>query len=169
VLAAGADAVLIREDALPIGVPEGPDVFLHARIQCAAELAHARGHGLHLPGGADPAAVRAHFSGRLSQSCHSVEEVRAALAAGVDLVLLSPIWAPGSKPDDARPTLGPGVFAGLRGTPVLALGGVDAARVPQAAATGAFGVAAIGAFFGPDADPAAFVAAVRAAYSTDQL
>jgi thiamine-phosphate pyrophosphorylase len=169
VLAAGADAVLIREDVLPDGLPEGPQVFVHARIPDAVALARAHEHGLHLPGGADPAAVRARFRGRLSQSCHSVEQVRAALAAGVDLALLSPIWAPGSKAGDVRPTLGPAVFETLRGLPALALGGVDASRVPQAAAAGAFGVAAIGAFFGSAADPAAFVTAVRRAYSTDQL
>jgi thiamine-phosphate pyrophosphorylase len=132
-------------------------------------VARARGYGLRLPGNTDPAAVRDGFRGLLSQSCHTVAEVRAALAAGVDLVLLSPIWAPGSKPGDVRPTLGPAVFDALRDAPVLALGGVDASRVPQAAAAGAFGVAAIGAFFGSAADPTAFMAAVRRAYSTDQL
>ena len=178
-LAAGADAVLIREDALPAGLPDGPRIFLHARLPDAVDVARARGHGLHLPsrtgapahGGPDaydPRAVRARFDGPLSVSCHSADAARGALAAGADLALLSPVWPPGSKPDDTRPPLGPSVFTTLRGLPVLALGGVDAMRAAAAAAHGAHGVAAIGALFGPDADPAAFVAAVRRAYSADQ-
>jgi thiamine-phosphate pyrophosphorylase len=164
-LDAGVDAVLLREDALPAGLPVGPRVFVHARIPDAVGIARAHGHGLHLPDGVDVAAIRGSFAGPLSCSRHSPDAAREALDAGADLVLLSPIWPPGSKPDDARPTLGLDAIRAVRGLPVLALGGVTAARVAYVAEAGARGVAAIGAIFGRTADPAAFVTAVRSAYS----
>ena len=72
---------------------------------------------------------------------------RAAAAAGFELCTLAPIFPPGSKPGDTRPTIGiPGLSvacAGVPGFPVLALGGVAPHRVAPLLAAGAHGIAGI--------------------------
>lgn len=149
-LDAGLPAVLVREPALPDDLlpvlARAPErAWLHARMPGAAALAAAMGFGLHLPGDADPAWWRARFPGRLGRSCHAPAEARAALAAGLDHAFLSPIWAPTSKPGDRRAPLGPEALDGLART--VALGGVTPARVGEALAHGAAGVAVLGGIF----------------------
>lgn len=84
-------------------------------------------------------------AGRLvSRAVHDATE--AEEARGCDLALVSPVFRPGSKPDDTRPLLGAdGVarLAAVAGVPAFALGGVDAARAGQLA--GVAGAAVIGA------------------------
>ena len=159
-LDAGLDIVVVREPTLPplgLLLPYGDRVVLHARMPGAVEAALRHGFGLHLPdGGTLPPGVRPR---RLGRSTHSVTDARRALAEGADYAVLSPIWPPGSKPDDTRPTLGPAVFAEVA---AVALGGVTPERAREAIAAGAAGVAAMGAIFGGD-DPAAAVRAFRAA------
>jgi thiamine monophosphate synthase len=161
-LESGVDRVVVREDVLPDEIldlaPEWSDrLVLHARMPGADVVAGSLDMGLHLPGGADVAAWRRRFRGPLGYSAHSVEEARAARAAGADHVFLSPIWAPTSKPDDRRPTLGPGV---LREVPAVALGGVTVARIAEC--SGAAGVAVLGGLFGAE-DIGAAARAFRAA------
>lgn len=164
--AAGLPALLVREATLPEVLLDLPlRLLLHARMPGAIEVARARGLGLHLPSGADVAATRARFDGWLGVSCHSPDEVRAARAAGADHALLSPIWAPTSKPLDRRPPLGPEALAGLDG--VIALGGVTPARVGSCLRAGAAGVAVLGGIFGA-ADVGAAVRAYLAAVQKAQ-
>jgi thiamine-phosphate pyrophosphorylase len=118
----------------------------------AREMAMKLGLGLHLRGSDDPAredvrTARARHPFLLGASTHSAEEARAALRAGADYVLLSPIWPSPSKPDDARMPLGAEVFDALRGLPVLALGGLTPDRLALARSNGAWGGAAMGALF----------------------
>lgn len=161
VLDAGAPGALVREDAVPAGLPDDPRLILHARMPGAEALATAHGWGLHLPGAADVAEVRARFSGPLGYSAHSPAEADAALAAGADWAFLSPIWAPASKPGDARPPLGPAALGPRR----YALGGVAPGRVAACLDAGAAGVAVLGGIWGAE-DPAgavrAYLAAIRA-------
>src|SRR5262249_21887656 len=67
----------------------------------------------------------------VSAAAHSLEELRAA--NGCDVLLLSPVYSPGSKPGDARPRLGPQGFERLARaaapTACFALGGLTSARV----------------------------------------
>lgn len=73
---------------------------------------------------------------------HDLEEIRAAEAAGVRLVFLSPVYPTRSHPH--APVLGPERFAALaRETrlPVVALGGMDAERATTL--SGAYGWAGI--------------------------
>lgn len=67
----------------------------------------------------------------LSAAVHDHREVRAA--AGADAFLVSPVFPPGSKPGDSRPTLGPEGFGELvrlaSPTPCVALGGITPERV----------------------------------------
>ncbi len=127
-------------------------IVLHDRMPGAREIAVTLGLGLHLRGSDDPAradvrTARARHPFLLGASTHSPEEARAALRAGADYVLLSPIWPSPSKPDDARPPLGAEVFDALRGLPVLALGGLTPERLSLARSNGAWGGAAMGALF----------------------
>lgn len=171
-LDAGLPAVLVREPALPdallpvlAGAPGR--AWLHARMPGAAAVAAAMGFGLHLPGDADPVWWRARFPGRLGRSCHAPAEARAALAAGLDHVFLSPIWPPTSKPDDRRAPLGPAALHRLPRT--VALGGVTPERVGEALAHGAAGVAVLGGIFAKT-DVAAAVRAYSAALASyDQI
>jgi thiamine-phosphate pyrophosphorylase len=164
---AGWPAVLLREKA---DLDEG---WRRAANQAArlglAVLVHADTPGaradpggwpLHLP------STGPHHPAAWGRSCHSAAALDRAFAEGARYALLSPIWAPGSKPGDARPPLGPAALvAAAAGRPVLALGGVDAPRLGELAAVGAWGAAVLGALAGPDPGPAAaaLCAAWRAA------
>lgn len=87
-------------------------------------------------------------------------EADGAAGMGADYWSIGPVYATGNKPD-AGPPIGP---AGLRqlasrapaGMPVVAIGGITAARVAEVRTAGAIGVAVIGALFGePDVAAAA--------------
>ncbi len=121
----------------------GAPLFVNGRLDVALLV----GAHLHLPaGGLTPSDVRPLLpSGRLvSLAVHDAAEAR--LAEGADLALVSPVYAPGSKPGDTRAPLGPEGFRSLADAlpcPALALGGVN----PERAATlrGAAGFAVISA------------------------
>ncbi len=99
----------------------------------------------------------------LGASAHSVDEVAAAAAAGLDYVHLAPIDAPLSKAA-TRPALGLGVLAQACGHPirVLAQGGVTAESAGGMLAAGAAGVAVSGAILMAD-DPGAATRRLRQA------
>jgi thiamine-phosphate pyrophosphorylase len=71
----------------------------------------------------------------ISAAVHTEAEL--AEVRGCDVVLLSPVFAPGSKPDDARPPLGPEGFSRLvqRASPLpcFALGGMTPGRLESLA------------------------------------
>ncbi len=129
----------------------GPAVTLVVNGRLDVALA-AGADGVHLPAAGLPAdllrAAAARRGARIlvGRSTHRLEEVAAAAAEGVDYVTFGPVWATPSKAPYGPPA---GVEALARaaavGVPVLALGGVTAERVPEVAAAGAHGVAAIGA------------------------
>jgi thiamine monophosphate synthase len=162
--AAGWPAVLLREKAdldeawrpaAARAAALGLQIIVHADNPGAR--ADPGGWPLHLPAGGP------HHPAAWGRSCHSAAALDRAFAEGARYALLSPIWAPGSKPGDARPPLGPAaLISAAAGRPVLALGGVDAARLGQLAAAGAWGAAVLGALATPDPGPAA--AALRAAW-----
>ncbi|MEZ5989186.1 MAG: thiamine phosphate synthase [Planctomycetota bacterium] len=96
-----------------------------------------------------------------SASVHDEAELERAVAAGADYVLASPVH-PVRKA--GRPSGAPLGLLGLEALvraapiPVLALGGVTPARLPEILATGVHGVAAMSGI-GDAADPGAAVAA----------
>lgn len=118
-------------------------LFINGRLDVALLV----GAHLHLPAGSLRAEdVREHLpTGRLlSVAVHDEEE--AARAEGADLALVSPVFAPGSKPGDTRPTLGPEGYRRLAARlpcPALALGGITVERARQL--EGAAGYAVISA------------------------
>ncbi len=126
----------------------GVAVILHARTPGGARLAVELGLGLHLPSRVDPRPWRARIRGLLGASCHDRGELERA-SGFCDYATLSPIYAPRSKPEDARPTIGlAGLAEACRGLelPVLALGGIAPGRVAPCLEAGAWGVAGIGSF-----------------------
>jgi 8-oxo-dGTP diphosphatase len=81
-------------------------------------------------------------------SCHNVEEIRHAIAVGVDYITLSPVLPTSSHPDAL--SLGWDGLAELLAIcsmPVFALGGVDDRHLAQAKLAGAFGIAGISAWW----------------------
>ncbi|MCI0483799.1 MAG: thiamine phosphate synthase [candidate division NC10 bacterium] len=86
----------------------------------------------------------------LGISTHSVEEARAAEAAGADYIGFGPVFPTASKAG-TRPTVG---VDGIRmvkaavALPVLAIGGITLERVPEVVHAGADGVAVISAIVG---------------------
>lgn len=128
----------------------GAPLFINRRLDVALLL----GAHLHLPAsGLAVADVRPHLPGRLvSLAVHGAHEAQ----AGADLALVSPVFPPGSKPDDTRPPLGVAGFHALAATlpyPAFALGGID----PWSARglRGAAGLAAISGVLRAEAPAAA--------------
>ncbi len=104
--------------------------------------------GVHLPRDADVAAVRRRLgrAALIGFSAHNGEEAAVAAAGGADYVTLSPIFASSSKPGYGPPLGLDGLaqVAAAVSLPVVALGGVTAARVSDCLAAGAAGVAVMG-------------------------
>jgi thiamine-phosphate pyrophosphorylase len=108
----------------------GAQLAINSRLDVALLV----GANLHLPvDGPRPAEVRPLLpAGRwITAAVHSEAEL--AEAAGCDAVLLSPVFAPGSKPGDTRRPLGPEGFERLARyaapLPCFALGGMTPARL----------------------------------------
>ena len=154
-LPAGAGVILRH-----FGRPEARDTALRLReattsagvlflIAADPELVAAVGaDGLHLPHGwlETPPAIPPGW--RLSAACRSREALARAEAVGVEVVFVSPVFFPGGR-SGARPGMTPlgreGLAALVRSTrlPVIALGGLDAARILTLRGSGARGAAAV--------------------------
>lgn len=162
--AAGVDGVQVREKRLDDAdllalvratrelLPAATAVLVNGRLDVALA---AGADGVHLPAGGLPVAPLRAWAGRLGRrplvgrSTHTLGEVAAARDEGVDYVVFGPVFA---TPGKGEPVGLAALAAAARlGVPVLALGGVDAARVAAAVAAGAHGVAAIRAFASPAA------------------
>jgi thiamine-phosphate pyrophosphorylase len=134
--------------------------FVNGRLDVALLV----GAHLHLPSHSyGPSDVRPHLpAGRwVSVAVHGPGDV--ARAQGADLALVAPVFAPGSKPNDARPPLGPAGFLALARAlpcPAFALGGLGPETAP--ALPGALGFAAISSVLRA-ADPKRAAAAILAA------
>ncbi len=128
-------------------IESGVPVIIHWRCPRAEALIATHGVvGLHLPASEAPSAFRSRVRGLLGQSVHSIAAAKQAEAEGCDYLMISPIFAPGSKPGDTRPTLGlEGLAAVCRAVrvPVLALGGVGPADETPCRSAGAWGVTGI--------------------------
>ena len=123
-------------------------IVVNDRVDIA--LAHGA-DGVHLKGSSVPASrVRDHVGDDwiVGRSIHGLDEGRTVTAAGgLDYVLLGTVFATASKP--AGSSLGAAALrqaAAALPVPVLAIGGVTLERMPELAASGAAGAAAIGLF-----------------------
>lgn len=155
-LAVGCRWVSLREKDLPaaerlallrrlraLARPVGAIVTVHADLEAAAEA-----DGLHLAAGGDPEAARQQLgpSALIGVSCHSGDEVDAAVAASADYVTLGPLAPTASKPG-YEPTLSPaeaGAIARRHPGRVIALGGIEPDLLPGLVAAGFVGAAVMG-------------------------
>ena len=159
---AGLEAVVVRE----LDLPDEERLQLTSRIaRTGALVTTARtwlehADGVHLSANQPGADARpAPFHGR---SCHNDDEVRRAVAEDASYLTISPVAATASKPGYGPPIGAAGVrrAAELAGAvPVFALGGVDAENAMAMRASGAYGVAVMGAVMRAD-DPALAVARI---------
>ncbi|QJE74449.1 thiamine phosphate synthase [Aerophototrophica crusticola] len=122
--------------------PAGAQLTVHGDLDAARAC-----DGVHLGAGGDVTAARDLLGpgALVGVSCHTVDAVRRAAAAGADYVTLSPIFLTDSKPGYG-PALGPGALRGAAaiGVPVLALGGVGVATAAACREAGAAGLAVMG-------------------------
>lgn len=91
----------------------------------------------------------------LGLSTHSVEQARAAHAAGADYIAVGSMFPTATKPDFEL--VGPGLIRKLRAeirTPLIGIGGITPANVAEVIHAGADGVAVIAAVCAAE-DPAA--------------
>ncbi|GIE33449.1 thiamine-phosphate synthase [Actinoplanes italicus] len=150
-----AAAYALAVAAVQICRPVGTTVLVNDSLGVALA---AGADGVHL--GADDLPVAA--ARRVSRpsliigaTCRAPEAARAAVADGATYLGVGPAF-PTSTKDGLPPPLGPAAIAAVAesvpGTPVLAIGGITAERVPQLAV---HGIAAVSAFA---ADPKGAVA-----------
>jgi thiamine-phosphate pyrophosphorylase len=150
-----AAAYTLAAAAVDICRPLGTTVLVNDSLGVALA---ARADGVHL--GADdlPIAAARRVAGPdliIGATCRTPETARAAVADGATYLGVGPAF-PTSTKDGLPPPLGPAAIAAVAdavpGTPVLAIGGITAERVPLLAV---HGIAAVSAFA---ADPKGAVA-----------
>lgn len=167
VLGAGGRWVSLREKDLPADeqiilarqlLQRMRAVGARLSVHGAAKLAALAGaDGVHLPSGSDPAAARALLGPQklIGVSIHTVPEAEAIDPAHVDYALAGPAFETASKPGYGPEIGRKGLAEIVRAArvPVLAIGGINAARVAELIAAGAAGVAVMGGVM-RSADPA---------------
>jgi thiamine-phosphate pyrophosphorylase len=156
------EQILLARALLPRAHANGAKLVMHAD---AALAARAGADGVHLSSGGDAAASRAMMGPErmVGISIHTVPEAAAINPAQVDYVLAGPAFETASKPGYG-PEIGRKGLAEIAQAarvPVLAIGGVNAARLGELIAAGAAGVAVMGGVMRA-ADPAQEVAALIA-------
>jgi thiamine-phosphate pyrophosphorylase len=138
----------VVEDARRAADGTAARIVVNDRVDIALA---AGAHGVHLRADSMPASrirdiVPASFL--IGRSVHSRREAEDAAAdGGPDYLIFGTVFESASKPDN--PPAGPDMLADVisaTALPVLAIGGVTAARAGDVAAAGAAGLAAIGLF-----------------------
>jgi thiamine-phosphate pyrophosphorylase len=148
------EQILLARSLLAVVHAQGGKLMLHGEAALAQD---AGTDGLHLPAGRDAAAARA-LIGRdkiLGVSIHTVTEAERIDPAHVDYVLAGPAFETPSKPGYG-PEIGRKGLADIARAcrvPVLAIGGINAARLGELLAGGAAGAAVMGGIMRA-ADPA---------------
>jgi thiamine-phosphate pyrophosphorylase len=177
--AAGCRWVSLREKDLPAAEqskllgelvtrarPFGACVTLHGDPELARA---ANAGGVHLPAGGDATTARRLLgAGALvGLSVHSAEEARNVDSSAVDYVIAGPVFPTPSKPGygSALGSEGLGDIVKVSRVPVIAIGGVTPANLPDCIRAGAAGVAVMGGVMRLD-DPAAQIRALIIALNT---
>src|SRR5262249_19838821 len=153
------DVRLTRGTATRVVVNDRLDVAL----ACGADGVHLRGDSV--PSQAARSIAPPGFL--IGRSVHHEQEAKAA-AASVDYLVAGTVFPTSSKPGLTQ-------WLGVEGlaricrsvaVPVLAIGGITADRLPNVAAAGAAGIAAIGLFASEPRSLADVVAEVRSAWTS---
>ncbi len=179
-LRAGVRAVQLREKDLPtrdlyhlaekllvLTRAAGAALLLNDRVDVAMALG---ADGVHLTRRSLPPKETRDLVGPIKLigiSCHSLADVREAVDGGADFVVLGPIFETPSKAAFGPPLTTRALRQARAAAPlpVLAIGGINQARIPDVMANGADGVAVVSAVMGaPDPGAAAseLLAAVAA-------
>jgi thiamine-phosphate pyrophosphorylase len=166
------DLYQLAEKFLPVTRAAGAALFINDRVDMAMALS---ADGVHLTRRSLPPREARDLVGPeklIGVSCHSVADVREAEAGGADFVVLGPIFETPSKAPFGPP-ITTAVLRQVRAAtalPILAIGGINAARIPEVLAAGADGVAVISAVMASP-DPGAAAAELLAAWrgATRQL
>jgi len=157
-LAGGCRWVSLREKDLPEDeqVPLARTLCRLAHKSSARLLLHGKASlaklagadGVHLPSGSDPATARALLGPEklVGVSIHTVSEAASIDPAMADYALAGPAFETPSKPGYGPEIGRKGLFeiARAAGVPVLAIGGINTARVAEVIAAGCAGVAVMG-------------------------
>jgi thiamine-phosphate diphosphorylase len=145
---------------------------LRVVVNDRVDVALAAGaHGVHLRGSSFSAARVRAAAGEdflIGRSIHDVDEaVEVAREGGCDYLMFGTVFPSSSKPAGHRAAGIDDLRAACAGVdlPVVAIGGITRANVPQIRAAGAGGVAAITLFDDVESIPAA-IRAVRRAFDT---
>jgi thiamine-phosphate pyrophosphorylase len=148
------EQVLLARSLLALVHGQGGKLMLHGEAALARD---AGMDGVHLPSGRDAAAARALIGQDkiLGVSIHTVTEAERIDPAHVDYALAGPAFETPSKPGYG-PEIGRKGLADIARAcrvPVLAIGGINAARLAEVLAGGAAGAAVMGGIMRA-ADPA---------------
>lgn len=150
--AGGAALARAAVRLMTVARPPEAAVFVNGRPDLAAAVG---ADGTQLPDdGLSPADARRVFPrGWIGRSVHSVADAERAISEGADFLMVGNIYRsvshpgqPGAGLDLVRRTV-------ALGRPIVAIGGIDAARAAEVRDVGAYGVAAISALWDAD-DPA---------------
>ena len=161
--AGGAALARVALRLVALARPAEASVFVNARPD-VARAAGAQGVQL---GATDlqPADARASFpAGWIGRSVHSAREAERAAEEGADFLMVGSVYQTASHPGRAAGGLALVRDSAGLGLPVIAIGGIDAARAAEVRDEGAYGVAAITALWWA-ADPAAAAMALLAPWA----
>lgn len=171
----GVDLVQVREKEMEVGELVAHVRAVRAAIGSAATLVvndrldvalAAEADGVHLGTGDLPLAAARRIAGPrflIGASTHTLDEARAAVAAGADLCGVGAMYGTALKPDlvpSGEPYLRAFIEA-FPSIPHLAIGGIAPGRVEPLARAGCRGIAVSSAICGAD-DPAAIARQLRA-------
>ncbi len=164
---AAGGAALTRAAArlLALARPAEAAVFVSGRPDVAAALG-AQGVQLAAEDLAPADARRILPAGWIGRSIHTAAEAAAAVDQGADYLLVGNVYQTASHPGRAAAGLDLVRAAAALGRPVIAIGGIDAARAGAVREAGAWGVAAIAALWRAP-DPAAAALALLAPWADD--
>jgi len=136
----------------------GAELIINDRIDVAIALG---ADAVQLTRGSLPPGIARALVGQdrlVGVSCHSLDDVREAVANQVDYVILGPVYETSSKATYGPP-IGPEIVRQARAIcslPILAIGGITAGRVNEVIQAGANGVVVISAILSaPDPSAAA--------------
>jgi thiamine-phosphate pyrophosphorylase len=103
----------------------------------------------------------------IGKSVHDLAEAEAASAEGADYLVVGPVYATATHPNGKPLGLGKlsKIVKAAGDLPVIAIGGITADRVRAVRDSGAYGIAAIRAFW-DDAEPAQAVRSMREELAT---
>jgi len=139
------DQITVARSLMPNARYHGARLTLHGDAKLAKACA---ADGVHLPAGSDPARARSLLGpGKLiGVSIHTVTEAEAIDPDAVDYAIAGPAYETASKPGYG-PEIGRKGLAEIARAarvPVLAIGGINVARVAEVLAAGAAGIAVMG-------------------------